>query len=289
MDSLWTVCESAYFPRNLRVRSTNTRHQYRYAINDYTAFLGHTATIADLDDDLFAPFLPWLVDVRGLCEITANERAGRIKSLWTWLAKRGVVPRFPTVGRLQVPESAPVAWSRDELHELFEAAGRMPGFVGPFKAYIWWERLLIWLWSTGERIGATFAMQWEHLDLERGVASLPAKIRKGSRKPAVYHLSADTCAMLARLKRPDSVYVFPWPKSEATYYLHWNRLLKMAELPIGRNRKSHSIRVSFATHTEAAGGDASRRLMHSDPATTRRHYLDLRFLPDSGADLFRLG
>lgn len=284
-ERLWTVCELDYFPRNLRMRSLKTREQYRFAIGDLERFCGRPPLLEDLNDDLLLRFLKWLVDFRELAEITANERVGRIKSLWTWLAKRGKVPTFPTVDRLPVPEQHPLAWSREELSALFAAAGQMPGKVGPFQAGVWWKCLLAWLWSTGERIGATLEMEWEHIDLDRKVACLPARIRKQGLKTATYHLPSSVVDMLRIIKRT-SGKVFPWELSTCSYWLHFNRLLDLAGLPKGRKRKSHAIRVSHATWLEAAGGDASKDLMHSSPHTTRASYLDQRFLPDEAGKLF---
>lgn len=285
-DPLWAICQTEYFPRNLRLRSPITRVQYAYAINDLRQFLGRATTLADLNDDTFAAWLNWLATERGLAEISANGKADRIRALWTWLAKRGRVPTFPTVGKIPVPESLPLAWSPDELARLYLAAGKMPGRVGPFLASAWWQALIAWLWCTGARIGETLAMEWEHVDLVAGVASLPAKIRKQRKKGAVYRIWPDVVALLAKLQRP-SGKVFIWERCQVTYYLHYGKLLKLAGLPTGRKRKSHAIRVSHATFVQAMGGDATKRLMHGDEATTRAHYLDRRFLPDSDVKLFR--
>lgn len=282
---LWQICQAEFFPRNLRLRSNVTKLRYKQAIDVLSLFLGHVATLDDLDDDVIAAWLNWLVDHRGVCERTANGMAGRVRTLWTFLAKRGRIARFPTTQNLPVPELSPVAWSPEQLADLFEAAGRMPGKVGPFKASVWWQAWLAWLWCTGERLGASLSMQWEHLDLERGTASLPATIRK-ARKAATYHLWPDIVERLKALQRPSGA-VFPWEKTRCTYWLHYAKLLRIAGLPGGRKRKSHAIRVSHATWIEANGGNATKRLMHSNPNTTRQSYLDRRFLPDDCPNLFR--
>lgn len=274
---LWDICVKEYFPRNLRLRSQVTRLRYLYAICDLRKFLGRKVTLEDLDDDTIAPWLHWLVDVKGVCARSANGEADRIRALWNWLAKRGRVSRFPTLGKLLEEEPAPVAWTQEELQRLFAAALSMPGTVGPFRADVWWQCLLAWLWNTGERIGATFDMEWKHVDLTRCVAVLPASIRKGQRKSATYHLWPSVVEMLRRIERPTG-RVLPWDRSVGTYYNHYTRLLKLAGLPVARNRKSHALRVSHATWVAIAGGDACQSLQHSNPATTRKHYLDKSLL-----------
>ena len=121
-EPLWQICLNEYFPRNLKLRSEKTKFQYRLSCADFERFLGHAPTLDDLNDDTFAAWLKWLLDHRELAERTANERAGRIKSLWNWLARRGRIECFPTVDRVPVPESMTLAWSQDELKRLFAAA-----------------------------------------------------------------------------------------------------------------------------------------------------------------------
>lgn len=284
---LWSICQAEFFPRNLRLRSNITRLRYKQALDVFGKFLGHVPDLTDLDDDNLTPFLVWLVDHRGICERSANTMVGRIRTLWTFLAKRGVVTKFPTSQNLPVPELTPMAWSPEQLRDLFDAASRMKGRVDPFKASAWWPVWLAWLWTTGERLSASLALDWSMVDLDRKVAALPASIRKGKKKPAVYHLSDDLVLLLRTIQRPDG-RVFPWHRTLGTYWNHYSRLLAIAGLPSGRKRKTHAIRVSHATWSEAIqAGSATKRLMHGSPATTQASYLDRRFLPDDSPQLFK--
>lgn len=283
---LWTVCQSEFFPRNLRLRSNITKLRYKQAIDILEKFLGHEPTLQDLNDDTFVAWLIWLVERRGVCERTANSMVGRLRTLWTFLAKRGRVPTFPTAQNLPVPEYEPLAWSREELQRLFAAAQLMPGMVGHVRASVWWPTLLAWFWATGERLGATLSMEWGHVDLERGIAHLPAKIRKAGRKPATYTLWPSVVLLMRTIHRPAG-RVFFWDKSLESYFLHWDKLLRLAGLPGGRKRKSHSLRVSHATWLTVAGGDATKKLQHGSSETTRKHYIDLRHFPDTGVELFK--
>jgi len=286
---LWTVCTRFYFPQNLRISSEDTRRQYRYAIHDFTGILNRRPLVSDLTDANLAKLVRYLRESRSLKPITINERIGRLKSLWTWLAKRGVVRKFPTIGRLTESEQIPTAWSEPELHRLYQAAALMPGVVGTITAPEWWQALLSWLWHTGERIGATLAMRWGHVDLRAAVATLPAEIRKQRRKSACYRLPPSLVAQLIAMRdKSRSPVVFNWEKSLCSYYLEWNRLLKFAGLPGGRKRKSQAMRVSHATWLTVTGGDATASLLHSDAATTRAHYLDPRIATPPPPRLFGL-
>lgn len=286
---LWAVCTRHYFPQNLRISSEDTRRQYRFAVRDFTGILDRRPLVSDLTDANLARLVRYLRESRQLKPVTINERIGRLKSLWTWLAKRGHVRKFPTIGRLPEAEQLPTAWSEPELHRLYIAAGSMPGMVGAIPASEWWQGLLSWLWYTGERIGATLAMQWEHIDLRGAVATLPAEIRKQRRKSACYRLPPALVQRLVAMRdKTRSPIVFAWEKSLCSYYLEWNRLLRIAGLPGGRKRKSQSMRVSHATWLTVAGGNAAASLLHLDAATTRAHYLDPRIAAPPPTRLFGL-
>lgn len=280
-DSLWTVCEGLYFPRKLNT-GPETRRQYRYALNDWARTLGREPTLADLDDDRLTLWMRAMMDRRpALSPWTINERAGRVKTLWTWLAKKQYVSTFPTVQRLACPEPTPRAWTQEQLAKLFAGADLEGGLIGGVPARLWWKARLAWHWFTGERKGATDALTWGMLDLGRGMAVLPAEIRKGRRKPAIYTLPPALVELLRLIEAPARDLVFPWDKSPDTYWLHWDRILRHAGLPGGRKSKTHSLRVSHATWRDKLGEDASRALLHSDPATTRKHYIDASFSPES--------
>ncbi|MCX7701338.1 MAG: site-specific integrase, partial [Gemmataceae bacterium] len=117
------------------------------------------------------------------------------------------------------------------------------------------------------------------VDLSRGVCVIPPEVRKGRRKAGVYHLPPELAADLAAIKDPARELVFPWPMSDASYWKHWDRILKNAGLPTGRKFKTHCLRVTHASWRKRLGDDPTKSLMHSDPATTARHYLDKRFEP----------
>lgn len=283
--SLWQICETVYFPCRLSIRHPHTREQYRFAIQNLAEFLGRIPRLADLTDDHVAGMMGQLLD-RGLAPRTANERRSRLHALWTWLAKRGHVSSFPTTEPLTLAERPPRAWSEDELRRLFEAAAAERRPVGEISGDRWWTALLAWLWNTSERIGATLALEWDHLDLAAGVAVIPAEVRKGSRKWASYSLWPETVAQLEAIRLPRRRLVFPWPLSIGSYYNRWNAILRRAGLPTDRNSKSHALRVSHATWVRVLSGQHAQTLGHSSSDTTERHYEDPRIARKEAPRLF---
>lgn len=290
-DNLRAWVFERFLPQNLRARSGKTHSQYGYALDDFAEFLGREPTLADLTDELLAGLANHLLGpARKLAEITANERVGRIKTFWNWAAKKRHVDTFPTVGRVPVPEKVPRAWREDELVKLFNACRFTKGEIGGVPAWRWWMCLHAWLWCTGERIGATLALEPSHLSLQEHVAVVPAGVRKGRRKSMVYALWPDVVLMLAEIlppNLPDRERVFPWPSDPTSFYNHYHRLLARAGLKWERGVGPHRMRVSHATWKHIAGEDATRALGHSSPETTRRSYIDPSLLRQDESKLFR--
>ena len=282
---LLSVCTDYFFPRRLELRSEKTRKLYRLAIANFGRHLGHAATLADLDDDLVTVWVGAQLDEPGSI-YTVRERLGRILSLWRFLAARGKVSVWPTVRRPPAPDPVPVALTRDELRALFDAAMYEPGRIAGIRAGWWWQTYLAFVWSTAERRSAALSLRWEHCDLATGIAVIPPEARKGRRKAGVYRLWPEVVALIERMKMPPRELVFPWPVSEGRYFHNYGRILERAGLPNDRKHKTHCLRCSHATWTEVLGGNASRALMHSDPATTARHYIDSRLLPPEPVRLF---
>jgi integrase len=279
--SLLHLCETLFFPRKLEI-GTETRRQYRYALNDWARTIGREPTLADLDDDALLIWMRVLMDrrtPRPLSAWTINERVGRVRSLWTWLAKRGLVNTFPTCRRIPAPDPTPRAWSKEEIAKLFGAADLEGGLIAGIPSRLWWRARLAFHWFTGERKGAVDAlrMDWVFIDSDPAMAVIPAQARKGRRKSAAYHLPPALVGELRAIWLPARELVFPFDRSQGMYYKMWNRLLKRAGLPVGPKSKTQALRISHATWRKKMGGDPTQALMHSDPLTTLKHYLDARF------------
>lgn len=279
-----------YLPQNLKVRDERTRLNYGHAVNDLAEFLGREPLLSDLTDDTLTGLIVYLLGTRHLAEVTANERAGRIKAFWTWAAKKRYVEQWPTFAFVAEPEKIPLAWREDEMVKLINACRCQRGEYCGIPAWRWWMTLHGFLWCSGERIGATLAMRIDHLRLSERVAVLPAAIRKGKRKPAVHFLWDDVVEMLVMILPPNGPareLVFPWPKHPTTMYYTYKKILRFASLSDDRYSMPHKMRVSHASWSQLAGDDPTRRLGHSDPATTRKSYLDPTLLRQDESKLFR--
>jgi integrase len=285
-ETLASVCETLYFPLSLRIGEA-TRYQYRIAIRHFADFLGHEPTAADLQDDLITCWMSRrLAD--GLAPITVKEQAGRVQTLWTWMARRRLVEHFPTFDKPRVPESMPLAFSEDELRRFFHSCRKERGLLCGIPADIWCSSFFAFIFNTSERKSAALAVEISWVDLEQRVCVIPPAVRKGGVKGACYPLWPETCPLIAACiaANPRRVHVWPWDKCHESYYTMLNRILRDAGLPVDRKHKTHSLRVTHNTHHKRLTGEHSPLLGHSDSATSERSYEDKRFTQKDGHRLF---
>lgn len=264
---------------NRRLRSEATDRVYLIAIRQLAAAIGHEPRIADLTDESLRKLEFFL---RDRAPPTINERTGRIKALWRWFAKQGGITRWPTLDRLPQGDPYRRAWTVVEVHKLLATTAQMCGKYAGVPASLWWNCFLRMLWDTGERAGATRAMQFDWLT-DTGCILVPADARKG-RKAAVYQLSASTVSAIDQIRLPPRELLFPWPLSDASFYLHYGRLLLLAGLPNNRKSKAQRMRRTHLTYWCIGGGDPTMRAKHVSRATTDMFYLDETMLPQPHPD-----
>lgn len=285
-ETLAQICERLYFPLSLRIGEA-TRYQYRIALRHFAAFLGHEPTAADLQDDTLTCWMSRRL-AEGLAAVTVREQAGRIQTLWTWMARRRMVEHFPTFAKPRVPEAMPLAFSEDELRRFFHSAGKERGQLGGVPADIWCRSFFAFIFNTSERKSAALAVEIAWIDLENRTCTVPASVRKGGVKGACYPLWPETCPLIRECidANPRRTHCWPWDKCHESYYTMLNRILRDAGLPVERKRKTHGLRVSHNTHWKRLTGQHSPLLGHASSATSERHYEDRRYTMKDGHRLF---
>jgi integrase len=210
---------------------------------------------------------------RGSAPETINGQTGKLRSLWTWLAKKRIVEQFPTLGNVKEPKRVPQAWTQEELGILLAACQRATGMVGRVKASDWWVALHLLIWDTSERIGAVLAIRKDWLNWQTGGLLIPAECRKGQERDMAYGLHEETLVALARIRDSGSDLLFG-VVTVAWLYYRYKRLRKAAGLPTDRKSAFHRIRRSVASHLHALGHNATDALGHASTDVTRRSYLD---------------
>lgn len=270
---------SVYWPRKSKGRSPNNLRLYKNALANLDLYLGRTALLTDLDDELIAAWLPWFIE-RGRNEETANKNLRHILALWRFAARKRFVEEFPDVGFLPTVERMPKAWLRDELNQLFELAGQQPGQMAGVHAGYWWKALLWVLWFGGERIYATLHLRWEDFDSKNCCILSRAEYRKGRKKDKLLHIPAHVMKHVAALRvYHKQEWIFDWKKEWGYWtsiYHPYKQLLAKAGLPTGRDSMFHRVRKSHASYLDAKGGDATKSLDHTNGAITKKYYIDPR-------------
>lgn len=271
--------ENEFRPQRQRHKSKNTLYKYRLEIKRFELFLGRPATIFDLSDVKVGDAAEWVLSPDGL-NLSVESTRGfqcRICAIWELAARKKIVAAFPTLENLRKQKRIPRAWKREDLSVLWQALRRQPGEIAGVPTSDWFCSWLTVMWRTSERPGALLKVEWRDVDLRDGWLTIAPEKRKGGRQGRAYRLTRDCVEWLNRISGPRQ-YVWPWPHSYCYLFPRWKEILKCAGLPYDRNCMFGSVRVSHATHLEAAGGDATASLGHSSRETTVAHYLDPRLL-----------
>lgn len=278
-----------YSPAKLASRSAQTKKHYRLSLENLDTFLSRRARLADLTDQNVAGMLAWLVD-SGRSVRTANNRRDYLLAFWRWLNRHGHTKRWPDVDKLVEPHVIPQAWTTEQLGRLMKASGERTGRICDIEASVWWSAIHNFWWDSGERTGATLQIKLADYDATTGELFVPAEIRK-TPVDRRYMLTDPTRAELSKMLKPDRDLLFPIPGCVATFYHHYTVLLKSAGLPFTRHDKPQKMRRSFASHLEAAGGNATEALGHSARSVTERSYIDPSIVqkPPPNRLLFRIG
>lgn len=248
----------------------DTARLHRIAIDQFSATLGHDATVSDLtDENLGRHANRRLADGKSR-DTVAGEQA-KLLAQWRFYARRGLTSVWPECKPISRVNRTPKAWTRDELTRLYNAcdfATPVEDTPGP----LWWRALLLCLFQTGERISAMLALPWEGIEWDSGWITIPAESRKGSTQERRYKINSAAMEMLGCIPR-NHPGPFAGRVTIYTLYNRLSRLLKRAGLPTDRRSKFHRIRRSTASHVAAAGGNAQEVLGHSSIKITKG-YID---------------
>lgn len=273
-DTLLTFYVHHYKPLRLRGRSARTDALYRYSVKNFERFLGRVPTLDDLTDRSVGGLLEWM-RTRGLAVETIDKERSQLLAMWRFAARLHFVNDYPTLERDVIPKRVPVAWMSEELRLLFEAASKSPGMVGKVPSAMFWTALLWVLYDTGERISALIALEWHHVDMERGHILIPAELRKGKREDKFFSLKPQTVDALRKIKRTGAARPFEWTKYRTYLWDKFGKVLESAGLPSDSRSKFHRIRRTVASMFEARGHNATALLGHSNRSTTEK-YIDPR-------------
>lgn len=271
--TLWHLFKTSYKLRELRGGSQQTDKQYEIQLRHFGRYLGHQPTLADLHEDTITAFLD--EHARGRTPCTVNKAHWALIALWQHAAKKRLAETFPTIAPLREPERVPQAWTINELARLLESCRRQIGTIAGVNAADWWFALCLFAFTTGERTGAVLSIRLSDVNFERGEVLVPAEVRKGRKRDMLYRLRPETLEAISRIREPERKLLFAFDADISTFYNRFGRILRRAGLPHYKC-KLQKLRRTFASYVEAAGGDATKALAHSNRSIAIKSYLDPR-------------
>lgn len=269
-ESLLTVFETFHKLR-LRNREQKTLDRYRWTLRKFALFLGREATTDDLTNERVLDLLDYWK--KKIAPRTVNNIRSYLLCLWRFANRQGIVALGPDIDPIPEPETCPRAFRLEEIQTLIAALRLATGDVYGVPAPLYWEALVRAIFDSGERISAVLQWDWSMLDLQTGWLSAPGRIRKGKRKSKAYRLREATLEVLRKFPKKRGK-TFPWELKPERIYHHFHKLVDNCGLPVGRAFCFHALRKSHASYLEAAGGDATESLGHSNRRLTQTTYLD---------------
>jgi integrase len=223
-------------------------------------------------------------------ELTAglyNNGISLLKSVFNLAHKHELIKDNPFSGISKVSIEAKTRFlSKEEISALFESlTHEKPIYQDVVQILIY----------TGQRKGNVYSMEWEELDLERGVWTIPHTKTKTKK---IYHAQLATPAVEILKRRlaehyeqfGESPHVFATnQRGSSTGHLsvksdnngYWLRIIKRAGLDTDNASKRitpHTMRKTLASWQALEGVDLlsiSKSLGHSDIQTTARAYAHL--------------
>jgi integrase len=289
-DSLWQLLEQFWSRKG--TGAPETKKKYTITLRHFQKHLGRAPLMVDLNDVSIADFLRARKDqtycLQPISPATLKKDRENLMTLTRWAHAKGMIRELPDVPRIQVPERIPIAWSREELANLWDALMRQTGEIGGVPSNLWWIALHAVIWDTGERIGATIKLEWRDVDLDGKWLVMRGENRKMKTRDRGHRLHPDTVNVLRSIQQPERALIFPWHLNPAYLWRVYTEILRDAKLHCDRKHKFHCLRKSVASYFEAAGGNAQVLMDHSERSVTR-HYLDPRVVPEQNATdlLFR--
>lgn len=218
---------------------------------------------------------------------TARMAVRLLRATLSWAAEEGLVTENVATGvKIGSDGTRNVTMTPREYEALFKALDKLEQ-QRQIRAQAADAIRLIAL--TGARRGEVTGLQWQHVDLKRGLLVLPASRHKaGARtgKPREIALPAAAQAIIARQEsgRPDAL-VFTPAKGEGVISLSkpWRLVREAAKLPDGVGL--HGLRHALASTMALQGAQAAEIMValgHRQLSTTQRY---IAFSQDSRVQL----
>lgn len=106
--------------------------------------------------------------LRRVYGFTRKERTyafrAHVLSVWRWAVRKKLIGHYPDVPKFKEPKRLPRAKLIDEISAALEACRDETRDVAGVPGYLFWQALILTIYDTGLRIGATMQLQWSGFD-----------------------------------------------------------------------------------------------------------------------------
>jgi integrase len=174
---------------------------------------------------------------------TARSVYATVRHMFGWAADRQQIDSNPcTIGSPAAPKSRDRVLTANEIKHIWDNLGGYPS--GP---------LFKLLFVTGQREGNVAQMEWDELDLENALWTIPAEKFKANREHVV-PLSKLAMTILSDVPRFDGPYVFSGQKENETPFSGFSKAKARLDEASGvTDWRLHDIRRTVATQMQALG------------------------------------
>lgn len=280
--------ETYFKPVRIADSPAPTRKAYEGTISIWCLLTGNPP-LKEINVEMLARFKACLQKMRGKCRVgnmAPNTVRKHLRQLQTFLDKAGppgprnrdaasVIPGpVPWVKPPRPEEKLPKIITPELLGQVYLATvameePRLPGVKAPG----WWKALLAVAFNTQLRHRTLFEMRMNEIDWCHCQLNLPPARMKAHRRQIV-HLNEVAMRHLTMI-RTDRELVFPWHRSEVTFYRCFHRLQTAAGIPRKDHFGLHDLRRTAASALwEDSPAAAQYALGHRSMGTTRDHYVN---------------
>jgi integrase len=291
-EGAYTLCsfyERWYVPTILMGAKESTRHQYEFVLK-YWRLLTGDPPLDKIDGVILGKFMQALMALRNCGRdggaLSINTVRSKMELIHHILVKAGppgprnwaaagILPRVPYVKPPRAVEKMPQVVELADLSACYLAADKMERpVVANVPAADWWRALLVVAYNTGLRTGSLLSMRLEHIDWEKGIATLPGDVMKAGRCQVLKlnDTAMDHLERVRGLRQQGLVFECPW--SREWFMRHFKQLQELAGIPRDRRFGFHAIRRTLATALWELSPQAAKLMLgHTNEAITIRHYV----------------
>ena len=250
----------------------------------------HKVRLCDCSDALVVGAMNWRIEL-GWERTTANKLRRTVNAVWNWgarelnkSAEQSLLKR-PDNQKYRENVGEPIAFLPDELERILKACARRRGVVGKVRAADWWLACVLFVFSTGLRIGAALKVRTRDIDWTRGEILAGDEAAKGRKAQRLDLLPSAVAALraLCLSERSVPLVLGDWPFNVNTLRRHFAQILVDAGIfadasDVPRELKFHALRKTLGSQIIAEAGlhVACDRLGHSSVEVTKR-YRDRRY------------